>query len=197
MKTLEKITKTALISLLFLQLSAYEVLGETCPCTFNTTTYSAVAEGDGYCTSTTKDGKDCSITFNGRVEQKRAAGIEPSSIYGPMNQYIAQMRAVNDQLYKPQYFLAAQDPNWLIKSLPLMIRSGYATVEFLSHAEREKLDFLLNEFFKRYGKEVYAAVIGKEKAFSKEMFEVSKGKVKFSVDKTLVVFFAISIPEGF
>jgi hypothetical protein len=109
---------------------------------------------------------------------------------------MAQMRAINEQLYKPQYFLAARNPDWLIKNLPLMIRSSYATVAFLSREERESLDVILNEFFKRYGGEVYAAVIGIEKPFSKEIFEVSKGKIRFSVDKIIVVFFAISIPKG-
>jgi len=195
MKTLEKITKMTLISLLFLQLFAYEVFAVTCPCGFDTKEYSAVAEGEGYCSSITENGKHCSITFNGKVE-KPAAPIEPSAIYGSLNQYVAQMRTINTELYKPHYWAPARNPDWLIKNLPLMIRSGYATVTFLSYQEREKLDNILNMFFKNYGRKVYGALMGREEPLLKENFEITKGKIRLNADDISVVF-AISIPEKF
>jgi len=196
MNTLEKITKIALISLLFLQLFASEVFAVTCECGFDTTTYSAVAEGEGYCSSVTERGKECSITFNGRVEEKRAATIEPSSVYGSINEYIHRMREINAELNKPYYLVVARDPNWVIKNLPLMIRSSYPTVAFISHHQREKLDLILNEFFKDYGKKIYGALMGKDKPISGKNVEVTKGKVRLSADDIIVVF-AISIPEKF
>lgn len=195
MVTLEKITKMTLISLLFLQLFAYEVFAVTCSCGFDTTKYSAVAEGEGYCSSATRGGKHCSITFNGKVKEPSAT-TKPSAIYGSLNQYMAHMRTINTELYKPHYWAAARNSDWLIKKLPLMIRSGYATAAFLSHEEREKLDNILNMFFKNYGKKIYGAVIGREEPFSEKNFEVTKGRIKFSADDIIVVF-AISIPEEF
>jgi hypothetical protein len=196
MSTLEKITKIALMALFFLQVFASEVLAITCECGFDTSTYSAVAEGEGYCSSVTERGKDCSITFNGKVEQKRAATIEPSSVYGSINEYIQRMREINAELNKTYYLAAARDPNWIIKNLPLMIRSSYATVAFISHQQREKLDVVLNEFFKDYGKKIYGALMGRAKPISGKSAEVTKGKVRLSADDIKVVF-AISIPEKF
>jgi len=166
----------------------------TCKCIFDTTTYSAIAEGEGYCSSSTKGGKDCTITFNGDV--KAVAGIEPSSVYGPFNQYVNQLRAVNAELSKTHYWVVTEGSRWPIRNLPLMIRSGYAAAPFLSYKERETLDNALNGFFKNYGNNVYEAVIGKQATFSKENFEVMKGRIKFNVGD-IWVGFTMSIPEKF
>lgn len=195
MITLEKITKVTLISLLFLQLFTYEAFAVTCSCGFDTSEYSAVAEGEGYCSSVTENGKHCSISFNGKVEEA-ATIIEPSSIYGSLNQYMANMRTTNRKLYESGYLAALRNPDWLIKNLPLMMRSSYATAVFLSHQEKERLDSIVYNFFKSYGKKTYNAVIGKEKAFSEENFEVTKGRIQLNVEDILVVF-AIFIPKEF
>ena len=185
-----------LMSLSFLLLGAHQIFAETCPCGFDTTEYSAVAEGEGYCGSVTKKEKHCTISFNGKVEES-ATSIEPSSIYGPLNQYVAQVKEVNAELYKPPpYLLAAQDPGWLMKNLPLMIRSSYAAAMFLSHNERENLDLILNNFFKKHGREVHGALVGSKERLLKDNFEVTKGRIKFSADD-IVVIFAIYISERF
>jgi hypothetical protein len=186
MNMLTTTTKITLISLLVF-LFPNKVIAVTCKCSFNTTTYSAVAEGEGYCSSVTENGQHCSITFNGKVE-KPATRIESSSTFGPINEYINQMETINAELNKPYYLARAQDDDWLIKNLPLMIRSGYAAVPFLIHQQREKLDFILSKFFKDSGKEVYGALMGKNEPISKKNVKVTKGEVHLSTDSILVDF---------
>lgn len=188
---------TALVSgflFSFSPLIAYEAFAATCSCVFDATTYSAVAEGEGYCSSATKDGKHCTITFNGNL--KPIAGIEPSSVYGFLNQYVTHLKAVNTELSQTHYLVVTKDPRWLIRNLPLMIRSGYATAPFLNFQEREKLDNVLNVFFKNYGNDVYNTVTGVQATFLKENFEVMKGRIKFNV-ADIWVDFEMSIPQKF
>jgi hypothetical protein len=174
-------------------LGADQSYAKRCTCEFDTSTYSAIAEGEGYCGSVTKKGKDCSITYNGNVDSQ--ARIKPSSIYGPIQQYAMQMKAINSELFQTRYLVAARDPNWLTRNLPLMVRSAYATALFLSYEERESLDKALNMFFKNYGKDVYSAMTGKT-PLVKDNFEVSKEKVKFK-EGDVVVVFEMAIPEKY
>lgn len=101
----------------------------TCKCEFDTTRYSAVAEGDGYCGSITRDGKHCNVTFNGNI--KSTKNIEPSPIYGLIERYLIQIKEINSELLRTHYLVSAQNPDWLIRNLPLMGRSAYAAVPFL------------------------------------------------------------------
>jgi len=190
----ERIINIVLISFLLVPLLSIQLSAATCPCGFDTTKYSAVAEGEGYCGSVTKEGKHCAITFNGNV--KSLAGIEPSSIYGSLERYLLQIREINIELSRTQYLVAARDPNWLIRNLSLLVRSAYVTAPFLSYQEREKLDNVLNIFFRNYGRDVYKAITASRAPFVKENFEVSRGKIDFKVENISIVF-VMSIPEKF
>jgi hypothetical protein len=171
------------------------VFAVTCKCEFDTTRYSAVAEGDGYCGSITRDGKHCNVTFNGNI--KSAKNIEPSSIYGPIERYLIQIKEINSELLRTHYLVSAQNPDWLIRNLPLLVRSAYATVPFLNYGEREKLDEMLNIFFRNYGKEIYKALTGKQQPpFIRENFEISRGRILFKKEDISIIF-EISIPERF
>jgi hypothetical protein len=184
MVTPGNILKISLI--IWLLWGACQAYAKRCTCEFDTSTYSAVAEGEGYCGSVTKKGKDCSITYNGNVDSQ--ARIKPSSIYGPIEQYAMQMRAINSELFQTRYLVAARDPSWLTRNLPLMIRSAYATAPFLTYEEREILDKAMKIFSKNYGRDVYSAMTGKQGPLVKDNFEVSKEKVKFKEGDVVVVF---------
>ena len=187
----------AVIILIFLFLIFFNcsVFAVTCKCEFDTTRYSAAAEGEGYCGSITRDGKHCNVTFNGNI--RSAQNIEPSSIYGPVERYLMQIREINAELFRTHYIVSTQNPDWLISNLPLMVRSTYAAVPFLGYGEREKLDKMLNIFFRNYGKEIYRALTSKQQPpFVKENFEITRGRILVK-EGDISIIFELTIPERF
>lgn len=163
------------------------IFAASCPCSFDTNEYSAVAKGEGYCSATTKDGKDCTVLFNGNVEP--TSKVETSSIYGPPQKYLPQLKAANIEFFSSStYMLMAQRSDWVVQNLPLMIRSSYAGAPFLEHHEKERLDRALNVFFEKYDGGIGASLLGKQPPISTDNFKVIKGRIELNVEGILVIF---------
>lgn len=185
-----------LLILVFSLLSplGYEALGVSCKCVFDTYEYTAVAEGEGYCSCTTKGGKHCSIVFNGNV--KPTSKIEPSKYYGSVETYLAHLAEINRQLSQTHFQVVADKPDWVMNYLPLMVRSSYAVDPSIKHEERERLDNSLVTYFKSYPKEISDALMGKRDFFSREYLNVTKGKLDFTI-REISVSMDIFIPKKF
>lgn len=183
-----------IIAFSFLSILGFEALGASCKCGFDTHEYTAVAEGEGYCSCTTKGGKYCSIVFNGNV--KPTSKIEPSKYYGSVETYLAHLTEINRQLSQSHFQVVADKADWVMNYLPLMARSSYAADPSIKHDEREKLDNSLVIYFKSYPKEISDAFMGKREFFSKENLKVTKGKLDFSVQE-ISVSLDIFIPKKF
>ncbi|MCK4825722.1 hypothetical protein KA005_58785 [bacterium] len=183
-------TKMALLlSFLFVFLNAMpgQVSAVSCPCKFDTDNYSAIAEGEGYCSATTEEGKHCTVIFNGRVD--KTAKIESSSVYGSFDKYVRHLETINMDLRSVSPMKLMSKSEWPLENLPLMIRSSYAATPSINNEEREALDSRLKAFFDKFGKKIPAALSGHSPISDKD-FRVEKGKLKFTV-KGISVRFAI------
>lgn len=183
---------TTILGLLFLTLVVSQVSAATCSCTFDTAKYTAIAEGEGYCSAITKGGKHCTVIFNGNI--KPTAKVKPSSVYGSFDKYLSHLRAINLELKATPAVALMRKSDWTTKNLPLMIRSGYAAAPFIEHKEREILDVTLKTLFKKYEKQISASVIGMYSPIWKKDFNVEKGKFEFNVEDISVRFAIFAQP---
>ena len=186
---MSKISIVVILSFLFLFSTVFtgKARAVSCSCDFDTEKYSAIAEGEGYCSATTKEGKHCTVVFNGNV--KKTAMVERSSVYGPFDKYVSHLEAINREIRSATPVVLMSESKWVLTNLPLMIRSSYAAAPFIDHKERETLDITLKDLFWKFDKQIFGAISGYSPVWEKN-FIAEKGKFEFIV-KDISVRFAI------
>jgi len=117
---------------------------DSCECDFDTAKYTAKCSCYAVCAVTTKNGRECKITCDGKSETKNG----DTRLYGALPQFRKNIEEIMNQIYKRR-LNAYYDASFIKHAMPRLMRTSYLSADFLSDLQAVQIDQIIHYIFEK------------------------------------------------
>ena len=117
---------------------------DSCECDFDTAKYTAKCSCYAVCAVTTKNGRECKITCDGKSETREG----DTKLYGALPKFRVNIKKIMNQIHK-KGLNAYYDASFIKYAMPRLMRTSYLSADFLSDFQAIQIDQIIHYIFEK------------------------------------------------